>query len=194
LLGITSEQIVLQQAYGDTYIERLWFSSPTGYSTFGNGTAIAKVVSQIKSEAKLLSVSAESKKQGGRIYVSRASAFTRRIVNEDKLLPFLEKYRFQVVRFEKYSFLEQVEIAENARVLVGPHGAGLTNLLFVNSPGRIGEIAGQGGVPCYSFMSRQLGHKFSRLIVEQEQGKGFHGDYIVDPEAFDKWLGDLCSD
>jgi hypothetical protein len=62
----------------------------------------------------------------------------------------------------------------------------------MNTSGCVGEIASQGVVPCCSFISRQLGNKFSRFIAQQQQGRD--GDYIVNHDSFKKWLETLCSD
>lgn len=65
-----------------------------------------------------------------RIYVSRAGARWRSVVNEAEVLARLEPLGFRRVSLEGMSFLDQVCLFREAEVVVGPHDAGLTNLVF----------------------------------------------------------------
>jgi hypothetical protein len=72
----------------------------------------------------------EGGKGKGRIYVSRANALGRKVVNEDSLLPLLGKYGFTVIHPEKLPVRKQIEAFANAEAVVGVHGAGLANCVF----------------------------------------------------------------
>jgi capsular polysaccharide biosynthesis protein len=65
-----------------------------------------------------------------RLYISRAKAKTRRVLNDQDLLPLLDRYGFEVVRAEELSYQQQVQLFYEAEAVIAPHGAGLTNLLF----------------------------------------------------------------
>lgn len=65
-----------------------------------------------------------------RIYISRANAKHRRILNEDQIIQYLANYGFKPVVLEKMSFREQVELFTKAEIIVAPHGAGLATTLF----------------------------------------------------------------
>ncbi|WP_424102558.1 glycosyltransferase family 61 protein [Moorena producens] len=65
-----------------------------------------------------------------RIYISRAHAKHRRVLNEDEIIQYLKNYGFKVVFLEKMSFRAQVELFTQAEVIVAPHGAGLATTLF----------------------------------------------------------------
>lgn len=69
-----------------------------------------------------------------RIYISRALAPKRKVLNEEEVIGVLKGFNFRIIRTEDHSFSEQVKIAAGARYLVSNHGAGLTNMLFM-SPG-----------------------------------------------------------
>jgi FkbM family methyltransferase len=69
-----------------------------------------------------------------RIYVSRSDAASRRVVNEDEVMAVLGKLGFEKVVLSGLPIEEQIGLFSKARVIVGPHGAGLTNLLF-SAPG-----------------------------------------------------------
>lgn len=66
----------------------------------------------------------------GRVYISRAKAGHRRVENEGELVQELTKLGFTVVDPGAQPFQAQVATFWNAEVVVGAHGAGLTNLAF----------------------------------------------------------------
>lgn len=65
-----------------------------------------------------------------RIYVSRRNAKTRRVQNEDQVLHLLSRYGFEEVILEELSLAEQISLFSQAEIVVGPHGAGFSNLVF----------------------------------------------------------------
>lgn len=74
------------------------------------------------------------------IYISRKKANKRKIYNEEELIPLLRKLNFEIVYCEDMSFAEQVTCFSNARILVSNHGAGLTNMMFMNDGGFVFEL------------------------------------------------------
>lgn len=75
-----------------------------------------------------------------RIYVSRAKQSVRRVSNEAAVGQVLEKYGFETVFFEDLSFTEQMELMRETAVLVGLHGANLTNLMFLHPATTVIEL------------------------------------------------------
>jgi len=71
------------------------------------------------------------KNSDDRIYISREGQVLRFVENEEEVVALLTKYGFKKILAEKLSYQEQVEIFAKAKYLVGPHGAGLTNILFM---------------------------------------------------------------
>jgi capsular polysaccharide biosynthesis protein len=74
------------------------------------------------------------------IYVSRGKAKNRKIINEMHLYEVLKKYGFEMVFFEDMSFIDQCTLAYQTEVLIGNHGAGLSNMLFMKPNSSIIEI------------------------------------------------------
>ncbi len=79
-------------------------------------------------------------KAGRRIYVTRAKARGRRILNEDVLVALLVGKGFEIVAFEDLSFPQQVALMRETSVFVSIHGAGLTNIMFMPEGGTVVEI------------------------------------------------------
>ncbi len=76
-----------------------------------------------------------------RIFVSRAGAEIRKLENEADLVPLLKKGGFELVAMEDLTFEEQVRLMGETRVLMAPHGAGLTNMMFCAPGTHVIEIA-----------------------------------------------------
>src|SRR5690554_946165 len=65
-----------------------------------------------------------------RIYISRNSANIRNLINEEELLVVLKKFGFHVLDTEGLTIREQAQIFNNAEVIMSPHGAALSNIVF----------------------------------------------------------------
>lgn len=65
-----------------------------------------------------------------RFFVDRKGASYRRIVNSGEVELTLSQRGIVPVRLEEMSFAEQVALFSRAELIVAPHGAGLTNLVF----------------------------------------------------------------
>lgn len=70
-----------------------------------------------------------------RIYVSRKLARHRRVVNEEDVAEALLERGFTILTNEVLDFEEQVRQYAHAEYVIGPHGAGLANMLWSNHPG-----------------------------------------------------------
>ncbi|MFP8890033.1 glycosyltransferase family 61 protein [Natrialbaceae archaeon A-CW2] len=106
-------------------------------------------------------------KRGGydRIYISRQNAKRgRKISNYESLEDKLSKRGFQSVCLEKLPFEKQVEICANADVIIGPHGAGLTNMIF-STNAKIFEIFNDKFLkPSYCLLAHECGHDYYHYI------------------------------
>jgi capsular polysaccharide biosynthesis protein len=178
-LGISTDRLKYQADRGDTVIERLWFATPVGHSTFSAGELLRQVARGLKKGMGLEHLSGER-----RIYISRRRAAVRRVINEFEIEPLLNSYGFEILLMEELPFKKQVEACATASALVGPHGGGLTNLMFCAQKSKIGEIAVDGVFPHYLGMAQQSGHLFHRLMVS----KAGPQDMVVDVAIFEQWL------
>jgi hypothetical protein len=78
---------------------------------------------------------------GRRIYVTRGHQRHNRIVtNETEVVEMLAGLGFEVVDPGAHSVADQIRMFAEAECIVGPHGAGLTNVLFASSGASIIEI------------------------------------------------------
>jgi len=127
-----------------------------------------------------------------RIYISRARANKRRIVNEPEVCAVLERFGFEVIHAEDLSFAAQVGVFSESNLLVSNHGAGLTNMLFLKSGGQVLELRHQTDriSNCYFTMASALSlNYFYQLCSPQNQDEDPHlADLFVDTDALDRNL------
>lgn len=128
-----------------------------------------------------------------RIYISRRK--TRRILNEEELFPLFQKLNIETVRPENLSFLEQVALFANAELIVAPHGAALTNLLF-SAPGTsVLELFSPNYVnTCYWSISNLGNLRYSYILGEGDRPPNYYDphhvreDLTAPVKEVEKWL------
>jgi hypothetical protein len=75
-----------------------------------------------------------------RIYISREYANHRKVLNENDVIELLRIYNFEVVYFELLSVKDQIMLMKQTKVLVGLHGAGMVNMLYMPPKGNVLEF------------------------------------------------------
>lgn len=99
------------------------------------------------------------------IYISRSKAVRRKISNEQEVIDLLLSYNYEIHCFEDYNFEQQIEIMSEARSLIGIHGAGLTNMLFMPKNGKILEFRNLNDTHnnCFFSLASSLDHNYYYL-------------------------------
>ncbi|HBW57992.1 MAG TPA: hypothetical protein DEF27_09385, partial [Oscillatoriales bacterium UBA8482] len=102
-----------------------------------------------------------------RIYISRGNASYRRILNEKNVIETLRPWGFVTVQLETLSFGEQVALFAQAKVIMGAHGSGLTNILFCQPGTQVIEwMSPHYNRHYYWVISQQLGLKHYYITGE----------------------------
>lgn len=126
------------------------------------------------------------------LFIQRLSKSERKIVNEDDVLSTFIAWGFTLVSFETLSFEEQIEVAGTATILAGVHGAGLTNMLFMEKDSKIFELTTvlNGEQYYYYTLSNALGHEYYYQKCKPEMdGKSIQeANLFVDIETLNKNL------
>jgi len=81
-----------------------------------------------------------------RLLIVRTNAPRRRLTNNDALAAMLKGHGFRTIDPGGLSFAEQVETFAQAEIVVGPHGAALTNTAFMSPGGAVVELTHTGRV------------------------------------------------
>ncbi len=128
-----------------------------------------------------------------RIYITRGSARnTRRIVQEEALMALLEERGFVRIEPGGMSVRDQIDHYAAAEVVVAPHGAALTNLVFARPGVKILEIFPASYVnSCFWAISDSVPDaRYTYLIAGNADAYGrgspmnrIQADIDVDPEA-----------
>jgi len=93
---------------------------------------------------KLLRTTNDDATPEKRIYVSRRDAGTRYATNEAAVEQCLQSHGFETVVMNGLSLEQQIETFRSARIIVGLHGAAMTNLIFAKSGGFVLELFLEG--------------------------------------------------
>ncbi|MFG3817277.1 glycosyltransferase family 61 protein [Limnothrix redekei] len=109
-------------------------------------------------------------KTAKKIYITRSKASYRRLLNEAEVMEFLVADGFEIVELEALPLLKQVAMFAAAKVVVAPHGAGLTNLVFASPGTWVLELLSISYRPvCYKVISEFVGLNYRYVIGEAIQ-------------------------
>ena len=146
--------------------------------------------------------SSKSGKTSKRIVVSRGSSTTRRWLNENDCMQLLDTLGFKLIDPSKLSLAHQVELFSNGEIILGAHGAGLSNIMFCNPGTKLIEIRSQqqGGeyssATCYEELSSILGvehYTFHCPSIERKdlKGRSFEdADLLPDPMKLSNFISE----
>jgi capsular polysaccharide biosynthesis protein len=134
-----------------------------------------------------------------RVYVSRGHAcHTRRVENETELMAALEPLGFECIDPGALSPAEQVRAFAEAAYIVGPHGAGLTNLAFASPGAAVVELFARDYVnECFWALATAVdGLRYRYLVGDGSPGRsrrnrGVASDIAVDTQAVCRLLHDF---
>ncbi|WP_144928060.1 glycosyltransferase family 61 protein [Halorubrum salsamenti] len=122
-----------------------------------------------------------------KVYISRQEASReRKVVNQNQLKGILEKYGFETYKLETLPFKEQLETFYKADVIMGPHGAGLLNMIFADDPTVIELFPESVIKPHFHFLADMFDFDYTSMITKSEEN-----NLIIDPDELDELLSDI---
>ncbi|GEM_PF-3263461 len=134
-----------------------------------------------------------------RVFLTRQHTSSRRIVNYDELQPILNGFDITVVNTDELNVTEQIQLFRNIELIVAPHGAGLTNIIFSNQL-TILELIGNVDTPddfqwycAYYSIAQVMQHRYSYIegetipLLKANRTKQIY-DLKIDPIAFQERL------
>lgn len=133
--------------------------------------------------------------QTDRLYVSRELASRRTVINETEIQAIVKKHGFTIFHPENFTFLEQVAVFSQVKYLVGTHGSGLTNLLFMQENTSVLELHKSKTneldhpSPLFWYMAHALEINYYHQLCETHGREDyFEGNYIIDAGLLEKNL------
>jgi Glycosyltransferase 61 len=158
LLGISSDKLIFADI--DSHIQSEMFVIPSLAGYTGNPPAwVCEFLREsfLKYKSEIAPIS--------KLYISRAKASYRKITNEDEVLECLLIAGFTPIYLEEYNFITQIALLSNAEIIVAPHGAGLTNLIWCNTGTKVLEIFSPNYVNvCFWTIADRLGLEYFYMI------------------------------
>ena len=101
-----------------------------------------------------------------RLYFTREGAAWRRVQNEADVVRVLRQHDVAVYRVDASRPWEQVQASAGAELIIGVHGAQLTNVMFMPPGGRLIELRHPHDdlfFEIYGPLATSLGHDYARL-------------------------------
>lgn len=105
------------------------------------------------------------------IFISRRKARSRQIVNEDEVIDTLSKWDFVPYVLEDFDWQDQVKLFRQARIIIAPHGAGLTNMIFASPETKILELFGRKISHAFYALAKGLNLEYGCIFCEPREEK-----------------------
>jgi len=136
-------------------------------------------------------LSSTIKKKGERnLYVMRGNTINRKVLNETDLIEFLQKYNYDIIDCATLSIEDQIKQFSEARNIVVPSGAAMTNLLFV--PDGINVVEIRSNLDGNFSRKINLNNRFNLYLFEKtiKVGQNLRKDIFVDIPAIKQLVED----
>jgi capsular polysaccharide biosynthesis protein len=103
----------------------------------------------------------------------------------------LQAHGFRILHAERMPLIDQVEAFRRASFVIGPHGAGLMNLIFAPPGTRVLELFEPSEVRrCYWAHCRELGHNYHFQLGTPGPMRGSEPEIVVDSQALSGFIRD----
>lgn len=103
---------------------------------------------------------------GKAVFVSRKSASVRRLVNDQQARALLCSLGFRVLECERLTLRQQVQEFSSADIVVGLHGAGLTNIIYSPKGSHVIEILSNSPCKIYESLAVALGMEYKSIVCD----------------------------
>ena len=125
-----------------------------------------------------------------KIYIDRSDSIHKhcQIINNYEIKKFLKSKGFKIFKLSNFPFKKQISIFYNAKLIVGPHGAGFSNLVFCRKNTKVIEIKPKNHPnKVYETISKinKLNYNLIKLRHIKNNNKG---DIFLRKEILDKFL------
>ncbi|MDJ1175413.1 glycosyltransferase family 61 protein [Roseofilum capinflatum] len=175
-LGICKEKIIESETNPHVKVDQLIVPSLTG-NIITKPSWVRDYLSQ-----KILgdidySLYDQVVRKNNRIYINREQANIRKVKNQDQVLEVLENFKFELVTLELMSVTDQALLFSSADVVVAPHGAGLSNIIFCHPGTKVIEIFSPNYVKPFYWSLANI----SNLEYYYIMGEGEAPEPYVDP-------------
>ncbi len=185
-IGVKKNQIVFLPRKSNIKVDELAYCMAYQQNPLAFNELRRVLTSNIKNKSDL----------GDKVYISRQGQVLRFVENEEEVVALLQKYGFKKIIMEHLDYEEQIAICSKIKYLVSPHGAGLTNIIFMPENSMILEMAtkpyAEKPVTDYYKLADMLNIKYyyqECAIGPKSPVQDFHqGSLVVDLEKLEENL------
>lgn len=115
------------------------------------------------------------------LYISREKAKRRKVINEIELATFLSKKGFEKVILEDYTLDEQMQLMHKSKIVISCHGAGLTNIMFMQKGQTVIELKEKNNnYWCYFSLARVFRLDYNYILCEGDNENHRNANIKVD--------------
>lgn len=130
-----------------------------------------------------------------KIYLKRGDSAHRQAIGEEKLVKKLEQNGFLAIDAGQYSIFEQMAIFSKAQVVVGVHGAALTNIVYAESSCCVVEITSScWDMPFFENIAKAGGQKYTKVKTDYKEKPSqlpLNWDCVITDECIDSVLSTI---
>ena len=116
-----------------------------------------------------------------KIFIDRSDSLFNhcKLINNNEVMEFLKDKGFSSYRVSDLDFFEQIYLFNNAKIIIGPHGAAFTNLIFSNPGLKLIEILPEDhlSIKCEKF-SKILNFNLKKIKVPRIKNN-INGDMFL---------------
>lgn len=175
LIGYSPDNYVHHKPSHVIDVDRLLVPPHPQRTRGGEFQVCPSAIQWIKSRI-LSNIPSDSTNFQDRIYVSRADANRRQVANENEVVSLLDEYGFKSFEPGRLSFDDQVRLFANADLIVGPHGAGLTNMIYGGNM-KVLELMTEESGEHFFVLANECNHTYEFLQCEPIDNNGPHTRY-----------------
>jgi len=180
--GIPANKILLIKDGEKLRFDHLYVSSLPG----SEGRSPRWAIDYLRDKLIKLPVPA---KPARNIYFKRGINTDRRILNEDSIINTLKNIGFEIIEPDRLTIYEQINLMQQAKIVISAHGAALSNLLFSQHNLMVIELFSPDYLrtDCYYTLSCLLKLNYWYIIGEKPTGANW-GDIIAPEEILIKTI------
>lgn len=169
LLGIQKNKVLTLKAFELASVQDL---VTTEFSPTYETTPFPGWKKELLTEFKIKSLGNIASKEFKQIYLLRGRQGKRRLLGEERLVDVLRARGFHILDPQRMTVVEQMEALSGAEVVVAPHGAALTNIIFCKEQTVVIELRSTNIPPeFFSEIAKTCNLKFHSISLPPEYVK-----------------------
>ncbi|MBB3057097.1 glycosyltransferase family 61 protein [Mucilaginibacter gotjawali] len=180
--GIPKEKILLINENEKLHFDHLYVASLTGSEGRSPQWAIDYLRDKLTTPG---TAGVPSKK----MYFKRGAGVERKVLNEEAVIEALKKEGFEIIEPDQLGIDQQVDLMQQSKIVIGVHGAALSNLVFSRNHTVVIEIFSPDyfRTDCFYTLSSALKLNYWYIVGDKPAGAAW-GDIVVPEELLLKTI------